>query len=404
MKYNQCPNCLKAELKSFYNMHSAPVHSVLLMNTQAEALNYPKRNIELGFCSECGFISNIIFEKNVQEYSSKYEETQGFSGTFNKFHYALAERLVEKYNLNNKTILEIGCGKGDFITMLCEIGDNKGYGFDPAFIPQRNPDKNNRVIFITDFYSEKYADHAADLICCKMTLEHIPDTFNFVKIVRNAIGHNLDTVVFFQIPEVIRVLKDVGFWDIYYEHCSYFSNGSLEYLFRLAGFEILDISTEYDNQYLTIEAKPSSENQIVNINIEDIIASVNFFKNNIDDHLNKWKNFLKEFYKAGKRIVLWGGGSKSVAFLTTLGISNEIKYVVDINPYKQGTYLPGFGQEIIAPSDLKAYNPDLIVVMNPIYIDEINKDLNEMSIDSGLIPIDYLTKYKDNFTPLIDQI
>ena len=111
--------------------------------------------------------------------------------------------------------------------------------------------------FVADFYGEKYAHVQGDFVCCKMTLEHIPDTANFVRTVRRSVGDRYDTVVFFQVPDMSRVLRDLAFWDIYYEHCSYFSAESLSLLFREQGFDVLDVWTDYDDQYLMITAKPS---------------------------------------------------------------------------------------------------------------------------------------------------
>ncbi len=74
---------------------------------------------------------------------------------------------------------------------------------------------------------------------------------------------------------------------------------------------------------------------------------------------------------AGRRVVLWGGGSKAVSFLTTLGLADEVQAAVDINPYKQGKFTPGSGHPVIAPAELRALEPDLVVVMNPIYTGEV---------------------------------
>ena len=90
-----------------------------------------------------------------------------------------------------------------------------------------------------------------------MTLEHISDTANFVGTVRRSVGDRYDSVIFFQVPDMTRVLRDLAFWDIYYEHCSYFSADSLKLLFEEQGFDVMDVWTDYDDQYLMITAKPS---------------------------------------------------------------------------------------------------------------------------------------------------
>jgi hypothetical protein len=376
----------------FYDVAGVPVHSVLLMPTREEALGYPTGDIKLAFCRRCGFIWNSVFDPAVHEYSARYEETQGFSSTFTAFHKALAQRLVEQYDLHGKTLIEIGCGKGEFLAMLCEMGDNRGIGFDPAYISDRNTSSaKDRMTFITDLYSEKYSHYHGDFVCCKMTLEHILDTAEFMRTVRRSIGERLDTIVFFQIPDVTRILHERAFWDIYYEHCSYFSQGSLARLFRSCGFDVVDLGTEYDGQYLMIEARPGTgtgrpplrqENDLAEL--ERLVAE---FTNAIAETTSLWKNRLAEINRKGQRAVLWGAGSKGVAFLTKLNIRDEVKYCVDINPYKHGTFMAGTGQEIVSPEFLKEYRPDIVIIMNPIYCAEIQADLHKLGLDPELVPI-----------------
>ena len=314
-------------MELFYEIDSVPTNSCILLSSPEEAIGYPRGTLALGFCQDCGFISNVAFDPKLTEYSGRYEETQGFSQTFNKFHYALATRLIDRYDLNGKDVLEIGCGKGEFITMLSQLGNNRGIGFDPGYREDRNTEEATKEVrFITDFYSEKYSDYKADFICCKMTLEHIPQTDSFIDTVRRSIGERSDTIVFFQIPEATRILGECAFEDIYYEHCSYFSPGSLARLFRRNGFEVINIETEYDDQYLTIEAKPAMNGDARNaaLPIEDDLdvlkSLVASFPQRCEERIQSWKLLLERFQEEGQRVVLWGSGSKGVSFLTTLDV------------------------------------------------------------------------------------
>jgi len=384
-----CPSCDSTEMSIIYKIENIPIHSVQLLKTKEKAIKYPKRDIKLGFCEKCGFISNVAFDSTVHEYSNEYESTQIYSTTFNVFARKLAKSLIDRYDLYSKDIIEIGCGQGEFLSMLCEIGKNRGKGFDPAYIPGRNENlEKYQVSIIPDFYSEKYANIQCDFLCCRMTLEHIYETADFIRTIKKSIQNKPDTIVFFQVPDVRRILKDQAFWDIYYEHCSYFSPGSLAKLFRNNGFEIIDLYIDYDDQYIMLGARLGHGEKYNSLPAEEefiqLKNQVDLFPINCKNNLNAWKSYLEKAKKDGQRVVLWGGGSKGVAFLTTLNIIEEVEYVVDINPKKHGTYMAGTGQKVIAPEFLIQYKPDTVIVMNPIYCTEIQDTLDKIGVIAEL--------------------
>lgn len=387
-----CPNCNSKGLSIFYAVDDIPVHSCLLMSSRAEALEYPRGDLQLGFCLSCGFITNTRFNPSVHNYSTQYEETQGFSACFNAFAESLGQKMIDRYNIHNKTILEIGCGKGQFLTLLCQLGDNRGIGIDPTYVPERNPDCTaSRIEFIQDFYSEKYTHLKADVICCRHTLEHIALTLEFMQTLRRAIREQSDTLVFFELPDVTRALREGAFWDVYYEHSSYFTAGSLARLFRASGFEIDDLYLDYNDQYIIITAYPAGGLTPVSLDLENdmepLTQAVEQFKEKCVGRIDYWRNTISQIIANGQKVVIWGSSSKGVAFLTTLKLTDSIKYVVDINPYKHGKNMPGTGQEIVSPQFLAQYKPQKIIVMNPIYCDEIQQDLDRLNVKADLLSV-----------------
>mgnify|MGYP001087923532 CR=1 FL=1 len=392
---NRCPSCDSQQISIFYELSGVPVHSVILLDSEEQALNYPQGDIRLGFCHACGFVSNYAFESRLQEYDShQYEATQAYSPTFNAFHRRLASDLIERYDLRHKRILEIGCGQGDFLSLICQMGANQGVGFDPAFAPERlDGALPDGIQIIADFYSSKYSGYQADLICCKMTLEHIRHTAEFVNAVRETAGENPDVQVFFQVPNARYVFGTTAFWDVYYEHCSYFSAGSLARLFRNTGFQVQDLWSDYDDQYLMIEARPARNGVGGKLSQEEPVAElaqeVADFVRRFSQFVESWQEKLSNWRQAGRKTVLWGGGSKAVAFLTTLKIGRDLlEYVVDINPNKSGTYLAPYGQKVIAPQALVEYRPDTIIVMNPIYCQEIGRILDGLNLTPEILSIE----------------
>jgi SAM-dependent methyltransferase len=387
-----CPNCNSKGLSLFYTVTDIPVHSCLLMSSKKEAQKYPKSDLQLGFCRNCRFITNVRFDPSLHNYNTNYEETQGFSAHFNTFAKSLARRIIDKYNIHNKTILEIGCGKGEFLALMCQLGNNRGIGIDPAYVPERNPGKTgSQIEFIQDFYSPKYAHLEADVICCRHTLEHIAPTLEFMQMIRKTIENHPDTLIFFELPDVMRVLQEGAFWDIYYEHCSYFTAGSLSKLFAISGFIPDDLYLDYDDQYLIIMAYPSRDLTCPGMdsdnNIDKSKQAVNEFRHKCSQKIDYWLKTIRKFTQDGQKTVIWGSGSKAVAFLTTLKLTEGIEYIIDINPYRHGKFIPGTGHEIVAPKFLKQYKPDKIIVMNPVYCKEIQQELDDLNVKADLLTV-----------------
>jgi SAM-dependent methyltransferase len=387
-----CFNCDSENLRVFYEVDNLPVHSCLLMPTAKEAIDYPRGQMRLAFCDECGFMQNSAFDPEVHEYSPRYEETQGFSPRFNKFSQEIVTEYVDRYDLKtpDKTVLEIGCGKGEFLVLMAETGGCSGIGIDPGYRPERTESEAAaRIEFIQDFYSENYTHLQADMVLCRHTLEHIQPTKSFMEMVRRSIGDRPNTVIAFELPDMERVLEDQGFWDIYYEHCSYFTLGSLSRLFRACGFTVTAARKAYEGQYLLIDARqgeqlaaPAADEAADDMPaLRQLVAR---FETDLPKKLAEWKDYFAAVKARGEKAAIWGSGSKAVAFLTSLGLTDEVAAVTDINPYRHGMFMPGTGHEIVPPKRLKEIKPDTVVAMNPIYFDEIRAELNEMGLDPDL--------------------
>lgn len=394
-----CPACGGGDASRFYEVDGVPAHSVLLMETRETARGYPRGRVELRHCEGCGFVFNAAFDPALSEYSGRYEETQGFSPTFRGFHRRLARDLVDRWDLRGKHVLEIGCGKGEFLALLCETGGNTGVGFDPAFVPARNPVPDHLDV---RFRRETYPpgrqgareERPPDFVCCKMTLEHIPDVRRFLVDVRRSLVGADDPVVFFQVPEAGRIFRETAFWDVYYEHCSYFTRGSLVRLFDRCGFEVVDAWTDYGGQYLMTAAVPADAGGTAGPGPsrarglqprerpgDTVAPDVRRFAEAAQSAAAGWRDRIRAEREAGGSVCLWGAGSKAVSFLSAVG-EDLVSTAVDINPHKQGTYLPGSGVEIVAPGELRRNPPTLVVVMNPVYLDEVAGDLREMGVSA----------------------
>jgi 2-polyprenyl-3-methyl-5-hydroxy-6-metoxy-1,4-benzoquinol methylase len=373
-----CPVCSSKKLKTFFEMLDVPVWQNLLWPSRDAAQNCPRGDIKLAFCPVCSHITNLAFDIGRLEYTQAYENPLDFSPRFQAYARSLARRLVKRYKLYNKNIISIGCGQGNFLLLLCELGNNRGVGFDPGWVEQEEHiAAKDRVKFIPDFYSERYAKYQGDLITCRHMLEHIHNPKGFLNMLRNAIGNRLNAHVFFEVPNALSTFRRLFVWDIIYEHCQYFTPISLSRAFLSSEFSVCKLTEEFEGQFLGIHAKPNdsgarypNSEQIDEVNkVANDIAS---FTANFQRKVGIFRHKLEQIKRRGQRAIVWGTGSKGVTFLNTFK-NSQVEYAVDINPRKQGMYVAGTGQQIVPPKFLRDYQPDIIIVMNPVYMREIQQ-------------------------------
>src|SRR5574337_372120 len=348
-----CPVCGSGESSIVMEVHDAPVNCNVLFNSREQALRAPRRDIRLGYCGGCGHVHNTAFGVEVINYTEEYENSLHFSPYFQDYARTVAAGLIEKYGLYGKDIIEIGCGKGEFLNLMSELGGNRGVGFDTSYAPGREQNDNGRVVFVRDSYSEKYSGCKGDLILCRQVLEHVRDPKGFLRHVRGAIDCG-GAAVFFEVPNVLHTLRELSVWDIIYEHNSYFYPYSLKKLFNECGFNVRSVTESFEGQFICLDALPAGgpvETPSPGHELDEVIKRVLTFSAKYASKISSWSDELRTMGRSGKKAVVWGGGSKGIAFLNALK-SPLIEYVVDINPRKRGKFVPVTGQRIVAPDFL----------------------------------------------------
>lgn len=385
-----CPVCGGARGEVFFRLAGQPVLIGVLWASAEMARGCRRGDIELAFCPDCGFIWNVAFDPSRLDYDQRYDNSLHFSPTFQTYTRELVDRLVRTYGLRRKRIVDIGCGKGDFLALLCEKGENCGWGFDPSYEGDRvETPAAERITWSNDYYDERHARIQADLIVSRFVYEHIPAPHDFLRMIRRNIADPARTRVYFEVPDVDLIIRQSSVWDIIYEHCSYFSVESLTRSFAECGFDVTRIAQTFGRQYLAIEARaaegvrgdPGTETG----DLARLRADVAAFRDRQTAKMADWRARVADWQGKGVRVVAWGAGAKAVGFLNMLELTHTIERVVDINPYKQNRYLSGTGQRIVAPAALRDDPPDVVVLMNPVYRDEIAATLGDLGLQPELV-------------------
>ena len=385
-----CPVCGSDSQVDLLDIPAVPVYCNVLWPQRQQALGAAHGSMDLKYCTECTHVFNASYDAGLTDYTPDYDNSLHFSPHFNHYAEELARRLVERYALRGKTLVEIGCGKGDFLMLLCEQGDNRGWGFDRSFDPERvDQGRRRRINFAQDFYS---AEHAArlrpDFVCCRHVLEHIADPRGFLGELRRGFADRTDAVLYFEVPNALFTLKDMGIWDLIYEHCAYFTLGSLTQAATSSGFDVLDMGETFGGQFIFVEMRPGAGQMRAAVPDVHQPASVSryagHFAEQYRDKVCAWQGRLRDLQQARRTAVIWGGGSKGVTFLNVLGADSGIEYVVDLNPHKQGKYVAGTGQRVVSPEFMRTVRPTDVIVMNPIYESEIAGLVRALGLDVRL--------------------
>lgn len=378
--------CSGSRVASVLRIEEAPVCCNQLCHTRTGALAVPTGTIELAFCHACGHIFNREFDPRLLEYSVGYENSLHCSERFREYADALAGDLVERYQLRGRNIVEIGCGRGEFLRALCQRGDNHGFGFDPSYPGnEQQQDPACKISIRRQIYSAGTSVPNADFICSRHTLEHVGTPREFLEGIRLGAGRN-GIPVFFEVPNSLYTVRDGGIWDIIYEHCSYFSPISLARVFSDTGYQVLEVAELFGGQFLTLHALTGVANREPVTPSGELERMISSFAETYRSKIEQWRRRLDDFAREHRTVVVWGAGSKGTTFLNLLRPRN-IEYVVDVNPLKHGKYVAGTGQEIVSPDFLRKYKPDAVVCMNPNYFQEITREIRSLELHADIINV-----------------
>jgi SAM-dependent methyltransferase len=380
-----CLVCRGKSLEPLIYISDVPTLCNRLCPSEAEAANAPRGAIDLNYCLDCGHIVNSAFDHGRVNYDGRYENTLTFSPRYRQYAEATADRVIMRYGLGGKHIVEIGCGSGDFLRALCAAGNN-GEGYDPSQPSTRSAVGRGSVEIIGRNFAVEDA-RGADFVCCRHVLEHLPEPMYLLRQLREIIAIRPDAVVFFEVPNGLFTLERLSIWDIIYEHVSYFMPSSLVRAFQLAGFTVCCSESAFGDQYLWLEARANAQASLNGPPQRPPDVLYSSFSARFAERVAWWRQRIDEVRSGRRHVVIWGAGSKGVMFLNLLHVATGagIDWVVDINPRKHGHFVPLMGQRIVGPDRLMQNPPDLVVVMNPEYEREVRSMIDDMGIGCEVV-------------------
>lgn len=381
-----CMLCGSSEVIEFLKRTDVPVHQNIIFPSSESARMGARGDLDMCVCASCGFVFNRSFDEKLLSYGPSYDNNQTCSEHFNSYLDEIVEKLVNENDVRDSVIVEVGCGRGQFLKKLIDYpgANNKGYGFDPSYVGP-DTDLDGRIRFRKCFYDENCTDVAADVIICRHVIEHVRNPVELLQSVGKALAGSPRAKIFFETPCVEWILENGVLWDFFYEHCSLFTAKSLITAFQRVGFHVESVGKVFGGQYLWIEGAVTGASMPMVYSSERIVDLARKFslqeKNSILDFQEKITRM-----KSSGPIALWGAGAKGVTLANLIDPQKKlIDCIVDLNPAKQGFFISGTGHPVVGPKRLKDRHVAYAVVMNPNYMDENKRILTDECIDTKLV-------------------
>lgn len=378
-----CPGCGGRTLVKGLELKGQPTVLNYRFRTVAEARKVPRGDVTLRQCGGCGLVFNGTFEGARIPYDERYENRQGASPLFRAHVDALIQRLGDVPGVRGGRLLEVGCGKGEFLRRAAERLGATAEGYDTSYEGPMEMD-GGRVRFHGGYLTGADVRGAHDVVICRHVVEHVAGIGAFLGELASIARAAGDPLVVVETPRFEWIVENECLWDVFYEHCNYFTQPTLAHLARRAGFVVKRHVGVFGGQYQWLELRvakrsprPGSGPGV------PARGSLAAFTRSAAQQRRRLARAIDAGCGDGAWGI-WGAGAKGVA-LAHLMEARPPACVVDVNPAKQGGVIPGTSVPVVAPTDRAIARLALVVIANPNYEPEIRACLEAMGFHGNIL-------------------
>ena len=385
-----CPVCGKPPA-TVADLGDVPAQDGLLWPDRDAAVAAPTGRVAYAACDACGHVWNVNFDASLLVFDPAYDINLAHSPTYRDYLDAEAERLIGRYHLHGRDfrILEAGCGKGDFLDALRRAGDVTCYGFDPTFDPGAGRfAADEAVTVVADFLTDEHlADlPPVDLVVCRGVVQYFRNPRSFLGLLRRAC-RGRPVPLYLEVPSGDHFLRGPCVWNVGYEYANWYTTESMMHLLEAAGYRVADVSRRFaGGQNLTADSLPAEGAAATHMRrIDHIVPLLDCFAEAHDATVAEWSVRLDNWFADGERVALWGCGNRGIHLLNRCDRdADRVGLCVDINPRRQGRFVPTTGHAVESPDALRAFDPTVLVVSHDAYADEIARDVAAMGLTPQL--------------------
>ena len=310
-------------------------------------------DLEVYQCLGCGLVQ---LSNDAVPYYKEVIRAVAISKEMKDFRRKQFGSFVQKYSLKGKKVVEIGCGRGGYLSIMQQFGV-EAYGLEYSAESVMQCVKNGLKVskrFIQDS-ADNLNDAPFDAFFILNFLEHLPD----INSTLGGICNNLadDAIGLVEVPNFDMILRNKLFSEFIGDHLFYFTKESLSSTLRQNGFEVIECDEVWYEYIISAVVKKRKKLDISH-----------FYK-----HQAKLKKEIEEYVRRyeDKNVAIWGAGHQALAIISLINLAGKIKYVVDSAPFKQGKYTPATHVPIVSPDVLNFDSVDAVIVIAASYSDEV---------------------------------
>lgn len=393
----KCRGCNAPLSLTFLDLGASPIANDLISfeNLNSPEVFYP---LHVMTCKQCALVQLPEVASRESLFRSDYVYFSSYSSSWLEHSRAYAVKMIEMLNLGKEDlVIEVASNDGYLLQYFLQNGIQV-LGIEPSS-GVAGVAVNKGVPTLIKFFGADVASNLAakkkpKLMLGNNVLAHVPDLHDFIEGFALLIPE--DGLATFEFPHLINLIKNNQFDTIYHEHFSYLTVTALLPIFKSHGLKIVDVEKLYTHggSVRIYVAQSSSvwviSDAITRILIEEIEndpREVSIWQSLQNRTLQVKINLVEELIKCKKngiKVAAYGAAAKGNTLLNYSGIdSGLIDYVVDLNPHKQGNYLPGSRIPIVGVGELDRCPPDVLLVLPWNLAEEVKVQLNNY-IEKGM--------------------
>jgi len=331
-------------------------------NMPKAAQNFPDESsvndevgVDLEIC-QCTGCELVQLSNEPVDYYKEVIRAAAFSEEMKEFRLKQFDEFIKKYSLEGKKVLEAGCGKGEYLSLMNEF-NVKGYGIEYADDSVKHCIENGLKVskqFI-EWEDDEIEGGKFDAFFILNFFEHLPDPNTTLQGLANNL--NNDAIGLIEVPNFDMMLKNNMFSEFINDHLFYFTKGTLIHTLNANGFDVLECNSVWYDYIISVVVRKRKKLDI----------------SHFTDYQEKVKKEIHEYIDmfGDKNVAIWGAGHQALAIMSMTELDDKIKYVVDDAPFKQNKYTPATHIPIVSADTLDTDPVDAIIVMAASYSDEV---------------------------------